>query len=258
MREINVAAFVTNPEATILRHAPLSNVQLRHDFDARDQRLMESKIYRINFGVECAIDSILDLHFCVARFNVNIRGARLHRVVDNRIDEFDDRRHLGVSRQPIEVEHLFAAFSFPDQRNAKARRRFLQDALGGVAAPQDHINGSGGGDVRHDARLQGAAEFVDAIEIGRVRHREVQSFFVALERQKLVTHHQVDRNLVKEFVVNRRFTFARQQFDKAQTVTTREFARGAHLGRLVIVAAAVQRRSRARVLSNLFHFISDG
>ena len=50
-----------------------------------------------------------------------------------------------------------------------------------------------------------AGKFIQPIQIGRVGHRDVQSLFIALERQKLMAHHQIDRNLIEERVINRRF-----------------------------------------------------
>ena len=113
--EVDVASFVTNAETAVLRHATLGDVELRHDLDTRDQRLVISEIDRIDFRVERAVDSILDLHFRVASLDVNIGSARLHRVVDDRVDELDDRRHLGVGRQTIEIEHFLAVLGFFDE-----------------------------------------------------------------------------------------------------------------------------------------------
>ena len=45
--------------------------------------------------------------------------------------------------------------------------------------------------------FQRTREFVKTFQIARVRHRDVQPFFIALERQKLVAHHQVDRYSLK-------------------------------------------------------------
>src|SRR6185503_2253020 len=59
--EVDIASFVTNSKPAVLRHATLGDVELRHDFDTRDQRLMISEVDRIDFGVERAVDSILDL-----------------------------------------------------------------------------------------------------------------------------------------------------------------------------------------------------
>src|SRR5690349_15636212 len=50
--EVDVAAFITNSETAVLRHPTLGDVELRHDFDTRDQRLVISEIDRIDFRVQ--------------------------------------------------------------------------------------------------------------------------------------------------------------------------------------------------------------
>ena len=70
--EINIAPFVAHAKASVLRHTPLGDVEFRHDLDARDERLMISEVNRINFTVERAVNAVFDLHFSVARFDVNV------------------------------------------------------------------------------------------------------------------------------------------------------------------------------------------
>ena len=118
--KIHVAAFVANPEATVLGHAAFGNVELGHYLDTRDQRLVVSEIYWVDLLVQRAVDAILHLHFRIARFDVDVGRARLHGVVDNGIDQLDDRRHLAVSSQPIKIEDFLALLSFTHQRNAKS------------------------------------------------------------------------------------------------------------------------------------------
>ena len=96
---------------------------------------MIGEIDRIYSLIERAIDSIFDLDFRVARLDMNVRRARLHRVVNDRVDEFNDRRHVAVSREPIQVQHFFAMLCLAHQRDAKSGRSFLQHALSRVALP---------------------------------------------------------------------------------------------------------------------------
>ena len=117
--EVNVTPFVAHAEPAILRHAALGNVEFRHDLDARDQGLVVGEIDGIDFLIQRAVDAVLDLHFGVARFDVNVGGARLHRVVNDRVDQLDDWRHLAVGRQAIEVKHFLALFRFAHQRDTK-------------------------------------------------------------------------------------------------------------------------------------------
>jgi len=76
---------------------------------------MIGEINRVNFGVERAVNTILDLHLCVARFDMNVGGTRLHRIEDDRVNQFDDRRHVAVGRQTIKVEHFVAMLGLFDE-----------------------------------------------------------------------------------------------------------------------------------------------
>src|SRR4051794_23693226 len=95
--EVDIASLVTNPETSVLRNTSLGDVEFGHDLNTRDQRLVVSEIDRIDLGVESAVDSVLNLHLRVLSLDMNIRSARLHRVVDDRIDQLDDWRHFGIS-----------------------------------------------------------------------------------------------------------------------------------------------------------------
>src|SRR5262249_24018562 len=113
--EVHISSFVPDTKTSVLWDPTFSDVEFRHNFDTRDQRLMISEINRINFGIECAVDSILHLHFGVASFDMNIGSTRLHGVVNNRIDEFDDWRHFGIGCQSIQIEYFFAVLSFANE-----------------------------------------------------------------------------------------------------------------------------------------------
>ncbi len=115
---------------------------------------MISQIDGIDFLIQRAVDAILDLHLCVASLDVNVRGARLHRVVNDRVDQFDDRRHLAVGRQAIEIQDFFARFGFAHQRNTKTGCCFLQNSLRGVAFTQHDVDRAGGRHVGHQAQAQ--------------------------------------------------------------------------------------------------------
>jgi hypothetical protein len=51
---------------------------------------------RVERLVEHAVDAVLDHHLVVAGLDVDVRGAALDGVEDDRVDELDDRR--GVLR----------------------------------------------------------------------------------------------------------------------------------------------------------------
>ena len=64
---------------------------------------MVREIDRIDFGIQRAVNSVLHLHFCITCLDVNVGSTRLHRIVDNRVDELDDGRHFRIRRQPIKI-----------------------------------------------------------------------------------------------------------------------------------------------------------
>jgi len=75
----------------------------------------------------------------------------------------------------------------------------------------------------------------------------VQAFLIALEWHELVSHHQVDRHLGKQLVINRRLAIGWQEIDKRQPVTAREFPRRFHLRRhmlLTVMTVFVGRQHR--------------
>ena len=64
-------------EAAVLRDALLGDVELRHDLDAADDRLVVPLVDRLHRLVEHAVDAVLDHHLGVARLDVDVarRGA---------------------------------------------------------------------------------------------------------------------------------------------------------------------------------------
>ena len=90
-----------------------------------------------------------------------------------------------------------------NERDAKARCRFLQHALGSIAPAQDHFDRPGGRYMRNDAGLQRAGKLIQTLQIGRIRQGQVQAPSVSLKREKLVTDHQINRDLIEESVIDR-------------------------------------------------------
>ena len=107
-----------------------------------------------------------------------------------------------------------------------------------------------------------AGEFIQPLEIRRIRHRDVQTFFVALQRQKLMTHHQIDRNLIEECVVDRRFLIGGQQIRRtaadndAPVPSPRapRVARGPVLGRSLVLDRGVRNYGSLRGESGCIRF----
>ena len=104
---------------------------------------------------------------------MNIGRPRFHRVVNDGVDELDDRRHVRIRRKTVEVEDLFALVGFFYERDLERRCRFLQDALGRIAFPQNDVDRTRRRNVRHDPDVQRILKLVETFEICRVGHRRV-------------------------------------------------------------------------------------
>ena len=89
--EVDLATAQVEFEATVLRHPLLGDVEIRHDLDARDDRVVVAQLDWIHGRIEHAIDTVLDPHRILARLHMNIGGTALERVHQGRVDEANDR-----------------------------------------------------------------------------------------------------------------------------------------------------------------------
>ena len=122
-------------EAAVLRDALLGDVELRHDLDARNDRAVVPLVDRVHRLVEDAVDAVLDDDDVLLRLDVDVRGAALDRVEDDRVDELDDRR--GVLRDPVDREGLLALLVLGDELHPEVLGRLVEDALRGLALLED-------------------------------------------------------------------------------------------------------------------------
>src|SRR5665213_132473 len=89
--EIDEAPFVAYPETSVLRHAPLGDVQLAHYFDARNDRgkpVLRNRRHGVN---QYAVNSVLHRDFDVPGLDVNIRGAPFERRKNHRVYQANHR-----------------------------------------------------------------------------------------------------------------------------------------------------------------------
>ena len=94
--EVDGAAADLHPEAAVLGHALLGDVQLGHDLDAADDRGVVLLGDRLHGRLEHAVDAVLDHHLVVAGLDVDVGGAAVQGVEDRGVDEADDRRLVGL------------------------------------------------------------------------------------------------------------------------------------------------------------------
>ena len=78
-------------EVAVLRDAVLGNVKVRHDFDTRDQRLVQSTLQRHIVNND-AVDAHTDLRLALERLDVNIRRRRRDGTLHKAVQQTDDGR----------------------------------------------------------------------------------------------------------------------------------------------------------------------
>src|SRR5690242_812597 len=89
-------------DAAVLRQTLLSDVELRHDLDAGDERVPKPE-RRVHHVVEHAVDAEAYAHLLLVGLDVNVGGPALQRVGEKYVDESDDGRVLAHAREVREV-----------------------------------------------------------------------------------------------------------------------------------------------------------
>ena len=87
---VDVEAVVRDREAAVLRHASLGDVEIGHDFQPADHRAQQIG-GRFREVVEHAVDAHSQSHAIFRRFDVQIGGAVVDRLFEQRVDETHDR-----------------------------------------------------------------------------------------------------------------------------------------------------------------------
>ena len=106
--EINAAALDPHPKTSVLWDATFGNIQLRHDFDTGNDRLMVLDINGFARFIQRPVNTITHQHIGIAGFDVNIRSAFFKRSENDGVYQPNDRRHLRIARQPFQVYNFFA------------------------------------------------------------------------------------------------------------------------------------------------------
>ena len=92
-------------DAAVLRQALLGDVQLRHDLDARRDRVAELHRRRHDV-VEDAVDAEPDAELLLVRLDVDVARALLNRRHQHQVDEPDDRRLAALPLERGDVNLL--------------------------------------------------------------------------------------------------------------------------------------------------------
>ena len=104
--EIDQPVFVANAETAVLRDAALGDIQFAHHLDARNDGgvpVLRDGRHRV---MQHAVDAVLDGHFLIARFDVDVAGAALQGVEDGGVHQLDHRRDVAVGGQLVDGERF--------------------------------------------------------------------------------------------------------------------------------------------------------
>ena len=172
--QIDRAAGDVFLNAAVLRQAALGDVHVRHHFDARNDRQREMARRRRHF-VKRAIDAVANFEFVLERLEMDVARPVLDRLIQDQIDEANDRRgvRFGFDTRPVA---LVAA-----QRHQLARfAELLEDVLhaggvGAVVALDPIFDLLGRRDDDMDVFAEREAEIFRRAQIERIDQRDARA-----------------------------------------------------------------------------------
>ena len=179
--DVHAPALQRDADAPVLRQAPLGDVHLRHDLDARRDGRLQPARGRLLIE-EHAVDAVPDAQRVLERLDVDVGGARADRVLDEQVDEAHDGRLEGHVAQVVHVLVAVGAavvlHAFDDALDL--RRRALVGALERV---RDRLERT-----HHDAdrKPRGLAQIVADDRVQRIGGRDGQDAAVHAERADAV------------------------------------------------------------------------
>ena len=156
-RKSIVRPLHAQPEAPVLRHPLLGDVELRHHLEAADDRVVVPLVERLERGVEHAVDPVLGEDLAVLRLDVDVGGAAVDGAEDERVDEAHDRALARAAASPR---------PWPLSSSATSCRRSPSLACSSRSSPprwrrSERRHAVRGGEHRLDRPLQQELELVD-------------------------------------------------------------------------------------------------
>ena len=134
-----------NLDAAVLRQPLLGDVELRHDLDARGDRVAHLHRRRHDV-VEDAVHAVPDAEFLFVRLDVNVARALLDGRHQHDVHELDDRRFAALPLQRLGADLLHVLEDFDIVR---AGERHLLDGL------RRHLERAGAAQTRTVAAAAG-------------------------------------------------------------------------------------------------------
>ena len=200
--EVDQARLVAHPEAAVLRHSALGNVQLAHDLDARqNRRVMLARDGRHRL-LQHAVDAVLDMHRIVISLDVNIRGAPFQSGEDGRVHQPDDGADVFFAGQLLDGDILVGVFVAGQHIEGQPLAGFVQHALRLLGFLQQVGDLRERRHARKNAMREQAGNLVQNHQPRRVADRDHQRVALLLDGHKVVAEHQLHRNRAQQLVLN--------------------------------------------------------
>ena len=204
--EIDQPILIAHAEAAVLGHAALGDIELAHDLDTRNDGRVPVFRKRLHRILQHAVDAVLDGHFLVARFDVNVAGAPLERVEDGGVHQLDHRRDIGIAgREAVDRKRFVGVVFVADHVQRKALGDFLENALGLLGLFKKVGNLRERGHAHAQLLAEQHRQLVDQVQISRIGDGDFECSVLRLNRHKVVAEHQIDRDGVEQVVVDAGF-----------------------------------------------------
>ena len=188
--------LLTNLEldAPVLRDTALSNIERRHDLEARNQRRAHFQ-WRLHDFSQGTVNAIADTQLSLETLEVDVGSSLVYRIHEDGINELDDRRFINLRRQHARILHLllriqhFHIFFFG--RRDILQHRLHVDFVRFVVLLDRGLHRVLARQHRHDVVARDELEVINHRQCGWIgdRHRELPS--LALERKDRVLECQL-------------------------------------------------------------------
>ena len=228
--EVDQPALIPHPEAAILRHAALRNVELAHDLDARQNRLVVFARNRRHGLLQHAVNPVLHQQTIVERLQVNIRRAAFQRSEDGRIHQPDDRRNIIIGGQLFDRDILVGVLLAREHVERQTFARLIQHALRLLVLLQQIRNLAQRCHTRDNVYAQQPGNLVDDHQLRRVGNRNRKPALALFQRHEVVAEHHVHGHGLEELDLDREVL----QVDKLGMIAPRKQLRALNLGERLI------------------------
>ena len=221
-------------DAPVLRQPPLGDVELRHDLEARDDRVLElhRRLHRL---VEHAVDAVADAEGLLVGLDVDVRRVLLDRVGQDQVHELDDGRVLAGLRELVDVDVVVLG----DQRDVRVVEvgHHVFEGRGLVVVAVDRAaDRLFGGDDRLDVVAGQELDVVEREDVRGVRGRDDQRRAGAIDGHDAV----LGRDVLGNQLDHGGLDFELVEIDRRNAVVARHEIR-----ELVLVQEAQRRDLRA-------------